>query len=728
MKLFAITRIGKRIASLVAISVLISILTITGILVWFQVTESIENKKTALRATGYVYAAAIADPVSNGDRQAAANVLRSIARVPDVLFATALDGKNHALAAMGNATFLQKDLIFESQGVFAMLTKGTLPVAVDIVRGGQTIGRLVLIADVRPLRHKLLLTLMTTALAALVASLFGAAIAIPMQRRITTPILSLIKAMHQIKEARHYATKVDHKADDETGDLVDTFNQMISEIGYRDTALQKMAYFDPLTGLTNRQHFQKQVEECLNPLPGQKHQAALYLLDLDEFKQINDAFGHTMGDALLMGVAAILKKEFAENCILARLGGDEFVIVVDNVLSESEAQAKLAPFIAELYQPINILGQEIRVSTSIGIAMIPRDGNSVDELMRRADLALYSAKRQGPGNVHFFQPAMEAAVKAQAETAQALHLAIINKEFEAHYQPQFDLWTGEVHGFESLIRWRHPERGLISPDQFISVAEKTGLICQMGNWILRESCQRARQWIDEGHGDREISVNISVVQLLQADFHTEVEAILRETGFPPRLLCLELTESLFIGKSVSKARTVLENLTALGVTLALDDFGTGYSSLSYLEKLPFDTIKIDRSFVSGIEAEKSKLSLLTGIISLAHSLGRVIVVEGAETPGEVRLLRELGADIVQGYALSRPLRRTRPWRRPGQSQEAMRKNLAGSFHAHLDSVPICRKPGGRVPSATRPSNPHCTGTHLPFLSGAIPSGQFFFNF
>jgi diguanylate cyclase (GGDEF)-like protein len=639
----------------VAVSVLISILTIAGILAWIQVTESIENKKNSLRATGYVYAAAIANPVSDGDRQAATNVLRSVARVPDVLFATALDSNNRTLATMGNATFLQKDLIIDDQGIVTMLTKGTLPVAVDIVRGGETIGKLVLIADVRTLRNNLFLTLLTTALAALVASLFGAAIAIPMQRRITTPILSLIKAMHQIREARHYTANVDHKADDETGELVDTFNQMISEIGYRDTALQKLAYFDPLTGLTNRQHFQKQIEEFLHAPAGQVRHAALYLLDLDEFKQVNDAFGHTTGDAMLMSVAAILKKEFAENYALARLGGDEFVIVIDNVSSESEAQVKLAPFIAELYQPIKVLDQEMRVSTSIGVVMIPRDGNSADELMRRADLSLYSAKRQGPGNVHFFKPAMEAAVKAQAETAQALHLAIANHEFEAHYQSQFDLRTGNVCGFESLIRWRHPERGLISPDQFIPVAENSGLICQIGNWILRESCERGRAWIDQGHGERKISVNISVVQLPHADFHTEVEAILRETGFPSRLLCLELTESMFIGKSVSKARSVLENLTSLGISLALDDFGTGYSSLSYLEKLPFDTIKIDQSFVGGIEADKSKLQLLTGIISLTHSLGRIIVAEGAETPGEVRLLRELGADIVQGFALSFPL-------------------------------------------------------------------------
>ena len=655
MRRILTSRIGRRIARLVAISVLMPMLTITSLLVWFQVRDSIEDRKNGLRATAYVYAAAIADPVAISDAKQVKSVLRSVARVPDILYAAALDSRGQALATMGIATFLQEDIFREEQGTFAMLTKGTLPVAVDIVRGGEPVGRLVLIADVRPVRSKLLWTLFATAMAVIAANIIGAAIAIPLQRRIIGPILSLTLAMRHIKEARQYTTKVEHKADDETGELVDTFNQMIAEIRSRDIALEKLAFFDPLTGLPNRQLFQRQFDEIIGRSGGANLNAALFLLDLDDFKQINDAFGHTAGDALLISVAAILKKEASDNCKLARLGGDEFVIIAENVSSVNEAQMRLAPLIAALYQPIKIFDHEIYISTSVGVAMIPRDGKSSEELMRRADLALYSAKRRGPGLVHFFQPAMDASVKDRTETAQALHQAIVNKEFETHFQPQFDVKTGEVYGFESLIRWKHPERGFIPPDQFIPVAENTSLIGKIGSWILYDSCSRGRAWLDEGRGEREISVNISVVQLLHADFAKEVKTILRETGFPPYLLCLELTESLFIGKSIGKAQAVLENLKSLGISLALDDFGTGYSSLSYLEKLPFDKIKIDRSFVNGIETDFNKRNLLKGMISLAHSLGRIIIAEGAETSGEVRLLSELGADIVQGYALSRPL-------------------------------------------------------------------------
>lgn len=655
MELLETSRIGRRISSLVAVSMLMSVLVITGLLVSFQVTDGIENRKSGLRAAGYIYAAAIADSVESGNGLQAKNVLRSVGRIPDLLYAAALDSQGKTLATMGTVAFLQDDILLENQGVLAMLRRGTMPIAVDIIRGGNTIGRLVLISDVRPMRSKLLWTLLATMMAAVAASLIGAMIAIPLQRRITGPILSLIKAMRSIKDARQYTAKVEHHADDETGELVDTFNQMIAEISYRDASLENLAYFDPLTGLPNRQLFQKQFDEVIGKSSGSDLAAALFLLDLDDFKQINDAFGHTAGDALLVSVAAILKEELTGNCRIARLGGDEFAIVAENVSSEHEAQSRMAPFIAALYRPIKLLDHEIYISTSIGVALIPRDGRSAEELMRRADLALYSAKRRGPGLVHFFKAEMDASVKDRTKTAQALHQAISNGEFETHFQPQFDLKTGEVYGFESLIRWKHPERGFIPPSQFIPVAENTSLIGKIGSWVLWDSCSRGRAWLDEGLGEREISVNISVVQLLQVDFPKEVKKILRETGFPPYLLCLELTESLFIGKSIGKALSVLEGLKSLGISLALDDFGTGYSSLSYLEKLPFDKIKIDRSFVSGIEADANKRNLLSGIISLAHSLGRVIVAEGAETPGEVRLLRELGADIVQGYALSQPL-------------------------------------------------------------------------
>ena len=492
MTLFKSTHIGQKIGWLVATSVLVSILTIASLLIGFQISENLKIKKNGLQATGYVYASAIADSVVKGDKAHALSILSSIARVPDILFATALDSQNKTFARMGNAAILQNDMVLEDQSIVPMLTKGVLPVAVDIVRGGTRVGRLVIIADIRSIRAQLLLMLRATALAALAASLVGVAIAVPLQRRITNPIQVVVSAMRHITKERDYTTKVDHKADDETGVLVGAFNSMISEINFRDTALQKLAFFDALTGLPSRQYFQKQIAETLARSEKAGSTAALVLLDLDEFKQINDAYGHTVGDGLLMSVAALLKQELVDDVELARLGGDEFVIIIENMSTDQDVQAKLAPFVAALYQPIKILEHEIYVTASIGIAMIPRDGKSSSELMRHADLALYNSKRQGHGLVSFYQPHMDLIIKENTEIAQSLRTAIENGEMQLHYQPQINLQTGKVYGFEALLRWTHPVRGAISPNQFIPVAENSGLIVEIGKWVLRNCCVRQR--------------------------------------------------------------------------------------------------------------------------------------------------------------------------------------------------------------------------------------------
>jgi EAL domain-containing protein (putative c-di-GMP-specific phosphodiesterase class I) len=287
--------------------------------------------------------------------------------------------------------------------------------------------------------------------------------------------------------------------------------------------------------------------------------------------------------------------------------------------------------------------------------MIPRDGNSSGELLRRADLALYSAKREGRGRVHFYRPKLDEDVQVRTAIALDLQHAISGSQLEAYYQPQVNIRTGAVEGVESLLRWNHPVRGQVPPGLFIPIAESNGLICDLGHWILRESCRQAKAWIDDGFPLKQISVNVSVAQIRQFDFHREVEDILVETGLPASALCLELTESLFAGGSLKRVKHVLETLKGIGVMLAIDDFGTGYSSMSYLQGFPFDKLKIDRAFVDGIEHDADKRRLLKGMIELGHALDLSIVAEGAETLGEVALLRKMQADQVQGYVFSRPV-------------------------------------------------------------------------
>jgi diguanylate cyclase (GGDEF)-like protein len=645
-------KIGRRIIALVLVSVLLSIVTVTGIFAWLQLGENIANRKAGIEATGYIFAAAIADHVAAGDSEEVLKTLRSVSRVPDVSYVAAFDADGSEIAAFGSTVLAGEDLEVGSDDPLSLLSRGSLPVAVGITKGGRAIGRLILVADVSGLRGTLMRNAIVMAMIALAAGLLGLAVAVRFQRRITAPILSLTTAMRRIRDAQDYSAKVEHSASDETGMLVDTFNRMITEIGVRDQRLERLAYFDPLTGTANRQLFHQNLERTLKQ---NESRAALFLLDLDGFKIINDTFGHSVGDALLVNVATVLQGELKDRLHLARLGGDEFALIAPGTATEQGAEAIAARIVAALLRPALIDGREIFVTTSIGIVMMPRDGSSPEDLLRRADLALYSAKREGPSRVKFYRPTLDEEVQQRSELAGDLRRALETGALEVQYQPQADLAAGEVVGFESLLRWKHPERGYISPAVFIPIAEESNLICDLGLWILRESCRQAQAWIDAGQMPRQVSVNVSMAQIRQAEFHLDVANILRDTGLRPSLLCLELTESLFIGTSRRRANFILEALKQTGISLAIDDFGTGYSSLSYLQELPFDKLKIDRAFIGGVDIDPSRRRLLKGIVELGHALGKSVVAEGAETNGEIDVLRQLRADQVQGYIFSRPL-------------------------------------------------------------------------
>ena len=651
MRIFDMSRIGRRIVALVLVSVTLSTMTLTGTFLWLQLRDSIASRRAAIQGTGYVFASAIADEVEAGNKQAILNALRSIRRVPDVRQVIAIDSAGREIVSLGAASMLQSDIVGKETGWYSLLTRGWFPVVTDIVKAGKPVGRLLIVADISSFRIQVAQAAALTLFAAFAAGGLGVAAAIRLQRGISGPIASLTRAMTHIRSARDYSLKVEHESDDETGVLVDAFNGMISEIGYRDESMRRLAHFDPLTGLANRGAFQRHFESVL----AGNADAALFLLDLDQFKSINDSYGHSAGDSLLMDVASRFKEECPDNLFLVRLGGDEFAVVATGVATESDAQTLLAPLIASLLRPVDIFGREILIGASVGVAMIPRDGNTTADLLRRADLALYQAKREGRGRVMFYRPWLDEDMQLRTALAHDLRQAIELGQLDVNYQPQVNIQTGEVDGFESLLRWNHPVHGEVPPAKFIPIAESNGLICSLGHWILRGSCRQARAWIDEGLDIRKMSVNVSIAQIRQARFELEVEQILLDTRLAPSVLCLEITESLFADTSLVRVQTVLESLKGVGVKLAIDDFGTGYSSLSYLNGLPFDELKIDRAFVSGIGSNASKHRLLKGMIELSHALDLSVIAEGAETQEEVKVLREMGAEQVQGYVYSRPV-------------------------------------------------------------------------
>ena len=431
--------------------------------------------------------------------------------------------------------------------------------------------------------------------------------------------------------------------------------QDISERKNAEEKLEKLAYYDPLTGLPNRVMFRRELDRAVIRCRGTGSLAALLLIDLDRFKEVNDSLGHGSGDELLGKVAQLISKVLDARHFLCRLGGDEFAIIIRDYADQTAVVRQATKVIHAISNAIRLDRGEVTVGASIGIARIPQDGDDSTDLMRKADLALYRAKESGRACHRFFEAGMNIVAQHKMALGRELRRAVDESAgLEVHYQPQISLSTGRVLGYEALMRWTHQVFGEVTPSEFIPVAEGSRLICDLGLWILRQAAAQAKTWIDAGETAREVSVNVSAAQIWHSDFTADVARTLKETGLPAHLLCLELTESLLADHAEGRVRGVLTELKGLGVTLALDDFGTGYSSLGYLTQLPFDKIKIDRIFIDGAATSERARKLLEGIVALGRGLGMIVVAEGAETLEQVAMLSRLGCDVVQGFVFAHP--------------------------------------------------------------------------
>ena len=432
-----------------------------------------------------------------------------------------------------------------------------------------------------------------------------------------------------------------------SGGWVATFED-ITEWERAQAQISHMARHDALTGLPNRTLFREELERGLK-LAKRNDQLAVLCLDLDHFKRINDSLGHPIGDELLIEVASRLGGCLGSGDTVARLGGDEFAIVQLCDGCEPTAVSALASRIVEVVSaPYEIQGHQIIIGVSIGVSLAPDDGDNPDELLKNADLALYRAKADGRSTYRFFEAGMDARAQARRLLEMDLRLALQRNEFEVHYQPIRDIATGEIAVCEALVRWRHPERGLVAPVNFIPLAEETGLIGQLGDWVLRRACLDAAKWSTAC-----VAVNLSPVQFRNRDLVATVKDALAQAGLPADRLELEITESVLLQNSEG-TRAMLHSLRRLGVRISLDDFGTGYSSLSYLRSFPFDKIKIDRSFVSEIATGKDSLAIIRAVTGLGKSLGITTTAEGVETEAQLDLLSREGCSQAQGYLISKP--------------------------------------------------------------------------
>ncbi|MDH5454522.1 MAG: EAL domain-containing protein [Gammaproteobacteria bacterium] len=438
----------------------------------------------------------------------------------------------------------------------------------------------------------------------------------------------------------------------------------ITERKKSEARIYKLAYFDELTSLPNRQLIGELLEKSIDQARANHKKFAILFIDLDRFKRINDSLGHTVGDELLKGVAARLLKctrstdrhgrsDTAEVAVteLARFGGDEFILKVGDVKSEAEVSSVAARVIEALSSPFECLGHHFSITPSIGIAMFPSDGSSSEDLIMNADAAMYRAKAAGRNNYKFYSETMRTRSLHRLDLENEISAAIDQQQFKLHYQPKVDVDSWSIVGVEALLRWTHPERGKISPDMFIPVAEETGLIVPIDRWVIRESCRQIRRWSQSLDTVPSVSVNLSAQHFHSESMAADVLTIIREEGIAASQLELEITENVLL-HDIDRTVSTLRLLKKSGIRVSVDDFGTGYSSLSYLKRLPIDTLKIDRSFVKNLHHDEDDAAICAAILAMARRLNLSVVAEGVELQEQLNFLRRNGCDLIQGYLYS----------------------------------------------------------------------------
>ncbi len=443
---------------------------------------------------------------------------------------------------------------------------------------------------------------------------------------------------------------------DDKGNLLyfEGFVRNITERKENEKQLRYLAQRDPLTGLPNRALYQDKLAEAITRCDPKTEKVAILFIDLDNFKNINDTMGHPTGDQVLQRVAERLMSCTHAKDTVSRLSGDEFTVILNNVTNLNLVSRVAARVLDQLAQPIEIENKQIYTTGSIGVSVYPDNGTDIAELMQNVDTAAYHAKKQGRNTYQFYTENLSEQALRRLEIENGLRHALENKELSLNYQPKVDFKTNALIGAEALLRWNNPSLGFVSPDEFIPIAEETGLIIPIGEWVLHQACQQTRQWLDEGLNPGKIAVNLSARQFHSIGLFETIISILDETRLPAEHLELELTESTFV-EQVNEAITILQKISGLGISCAIDDFGTGYSSLSYLKKFPVKTLKIDKSFVMDLPDDGDDIAITRAIISLAKSLDLKIVAEGIENKSQYTFLNALNCDYAQGYLFSKPL-------------------------------------------------------------------------
>ena len=436
----------------------------------------------------------------------------------------------------------------------------------------------------------------------------------------------------------------------EGASYVNVYGRDITKRKEAEQRIEHLAYYDQLTDLPNRTLLDDRLRQALAAARRRDEMLAVMFLDLDNFSEVNDTLGHAAGDEVLTAVAARVTTAVRTSDTVARLGGDEFAIIQTNVTDTDSASILAEKIMTAVNVPLAVAGQTLRITATIGIAFYPSDGKTVSELLQKADIALFEGKATGRESHRFFTPEMELELQDRIELEHELRQALERSEFLLHYQPQIEVATGRIVGVEALVRWQHPKRGMVSPAEFISVAETSGLIRPLGDWVLKAACLQVRAWQDEGRPLR-VAVNLSGVQLQGSDLVGSVEGALEDAGIGAALLELEITETIMLREDVDE---VLDRLCRLGTLISVDDFGTGYGSLTYLRRFPISKIKVDQSFIKTMMSNQDDAEIVRAVVGLGRSLNMLVIAEGVETEDQLAFLKEINCDEVQGYYFSPP--------------------------------------------------------------------------